>query len=234
MSTQPVTATSGRVAPLPVPGAVVSAARVTIVSAGLALGSAAAVAMLLWRPFPERDDFSYAGMAAVRDAAWAGFVVDAVGYAVAGVTLGLAVCLLTRGKGAGWANVGGVLTGLGSMLFAFGIYAFAVVGWYATEPAALPEPAGTAFMSYFGDHLGHLMGPMGAGFLAFNVGVLLLSVALWRSAAVPRWLPITIAALTIGQFVTPDALLDVEQALLMASFVAVAWFTFAARPRAAS
>jgi hypothetical protein len=64
--------------------------------------------------------------------------------------------------------------------------------------------------------------------------VLLLSVALWRSASVPRWLPIAIAVLTIGQFAMPNALLDGEQALLMASFVAVAWFTFAARPRAAS
>ena len=61
------------------------------------------------------------------------------------------------------------------------------------------------------------------GWLAV-LGVLLLCVALWRARAVPKWLPIAIAVLSVAQFVTPAALLDVEEALTMLAFVPVGWF----------
>ena len=170
MSTEPATAAPGRAVPFPAATATVRRARVTTVAAALALGSVTVATILLWHPYPARDDFSYEGFASVRDAAWAGFVVDCVGYGVAGVALAIAVCLLVPGRGATLATVGAVPTAVGAMLFAAADYVFAAVGWYATEPDALSRDAGAGLMSYLGDHLGHLAGPQIVGFLLMSVG----------------------------------------------------------------
>jgi hypothetical protein len=206
--------------------------RPAIVAILLVMGAAAVTTALLWHPGPQRDDFSYAGLRPVRDAMWTATLIDAMGYASATIALSIAVCLLAPARGSRWANIGAVLTSLGGIAFATGEFAYSALGWYATATDVLPVDTGTALMSYVEDHPAHMITPVIAGFLALNIGVLLLSTALWRSRSVPRWLPLATVVLTIGQFAgLPNRALDVEQSAVMVVYAAVAWYLIRATAR---
>lgn len=201
--------------------------RARLIAAGLTIGPLLSAGVLVFRPGPERNDFSYASMAAVRDGAWLGAVIDHLGFVLLSLALPLAVCLLVRAaRGARLATIGSALVLVGGMFFASGFYALYLMGWYATAPEALSAEDGTGFMSYIENNLAHVLGPQAAGFLAFNLGTLLLCAALWRSRSVPRGVPAAIAVLTVGQFLLPSAALDVAQTLFLVSLVPVAWFTW--------
>jgi hypothetical protein len=183
------------------------------------------IGFLLVRPGPSRTDLSYAAVAAGRDAAWIGHLIECAGYGLAGFGLAVAACIVVQDRGAAWANVGAVLIASGGVLFAAMGYAVGVLGWYATETAALPAADGSALLAYLADHPAPLATADVLGFVLLSIGTLLICVAFWRSRALPSAVPITIAALTLGQFIPwPDRLFDVEQAALMASFLAVAWY----------
>jgi hypothetical protein len=195
-----------------------------IVAGALALGSAAAATTLLWSPQPERGDFSYASVAAVRDAAWAAAVIDGFGFTIAAFTVAIAVCLLAPARGKVLANIGAVLTAAGGTLFASGVISYGVLSWYATAPDAMSAEAGTALMAYFADNPMRIAMFQGAGLILFTLGGLLLSVALWRARSVPRWLPTAWAVLTVAQFgIESSRILDFVQAAVMAIFVLIAW-----------
>ncbi len=204
-----------------------SGLRARLIAAGLVIGPLLSAGVLTFRPGPERDDFSYASFAAVRDGAWLSAVIDHLGYVLLSLALPLAVCLLVRaGRGARLATIGSALVLVGGMFFASGFYAFYLMGWYATAPEALSAENGTTFMSYIENNLAHVFGPQAAGFFAFNIGTLLLCAALWRSRSVPRAVAPVIAVLTVGQFLLPSKALDVEQTLFLLSLLPVAWFTW--------
>lgn len=195
----------------------------------LAGGALAVSAMLIWRPWPERNDLSYAGLASVRDSAWIGSVIDGLGLAAAAVALGLAACLLAPVRGAAWANVGAVVTGFGGLAFGAGTVSFAVLGWYATATEAIPADVGATLLGYVEDDFGRIGILVMGGFLLFTVGSLLLMVALWRARAVPRWLPIAFTLLTVALFAgLPGRVLDVVQAVQVASLTLVAWYLWRA------
>jgi hypothetical protein len=227
MSSQSVAATPAASVSAPV-----SRARLMIVISALALSSAAVAAVVLWHPWPERDDFSYGATAASRDATWVAMLISGLGYAIAAVTLSLAVGLLVRGRGAGWANLGAVLTTVGGVLFGSAGYGIAVLAWYATATEAIPAGSGAALLTYVENNAARAFAPTIAGFLAFHVGVLVLAVALWRARTAPRWLPIVMAVAVLAQFAAPtDRILDVVQAAVMVTFIAVAWYALRAGVR---
>ena len=130
----------------------VTRSRRMVVATALTVGAAAIAAMLVVRPWGERDELAYADLSPVRDGMWAGILVDALGFAVVGVCLGLAVCGLARTRGATWATVGALFTGLGGIAFAMGAFAFASLAWYATETAALSAADGAKVLDYVSDH----------------------------------------------------------------------------------
>jgi hypothetical protein len=199
-------------------------ARVAIAALALTLGAVATAAAVLWRPWGERNDFAYASLAPVRDAAWAGSVLDGLGIAAAGIALGIAVCLLAPARGAVWATTGAVLTGLGGVAFSAALVAFGVLAWYVTATDAIDAEAGTALLAYFEENPARIAVLQVPGFLLFTIGTLVLMVALWRARSVPRWLPIGVALLTVAAFIVPGRALDVVQALQMLSLVGVAWY----------
>jgi hypothetical protein len=196
--------------------------RTGIVSAVLALGAVAIAVIVLWQPWGERDALSYADIAPHRDAAWIGTLIDGLAIAAVGVTLAIAVCRLVPARGAALATVGSVLTGFGGVAFFAGMFAFGSLSWYATSTDALPADTGSAFMTYVNDNPGHVMLPQMIGFLLYTLGSLLLMGALWRSRAVPRWLPIAFLVLTVGVFATGGVLLNVIQAVQTLLLVPVA------------
>lgn len=199
--------------------------RARIVAVVLAAGAVAVAAVLLWHPFGERNDLSYAALAPVRDAAWAGAVIDGLGFAAVGVALGLAACLLAPARGAVWASTGAVLTGAGGIAFCAGMYAVAVLAWFVTATEVVPPETGTELMAYVEENFGRVGALQMAGFLLFTVGALVLMVALWRARSVPRWFPGGFAVLTLAAFAPlPSRVLDLVQAVQFGSLVLVAWW----------
>lgn len=196
----------------------------TLVASGLALGATAVASVLLWHPWPTRDRFGYGDIAPIRDEMWLALVVDAIGFAVVGVTLSIVVCALVRSRGVVWATIGSVLTTLGGITFAMGEFGFATLSWYATETDAIPVEAGTTLMAYTVDHPEHGMVVQMAGFLLFTLGPILLLVALIRARSVALWLPIALLILMAAQFApVPSRILDLVQAAIMALLVVLAW-----------
>lgn len=210
---------------VPGPGARTASTVAKASTALLGLGAVAVAVTVLWQPWGGRDRFGYADLAPHRDAAWLGTMIDGLGFAVVGITLGLAVCLLAPARGAAWANAGAVVAGLGGVAFCAGMVSFGSFAWYATEPRALPVDRGTALMTYVVDHPGHLLGLQMAGFLLVTLGSLVLMVALWRARSVPRWLPIGYAVLAVANFAADGVALNLVQAAQMLSLLAVAFFT---------
>lgn len=198
--------------------------RTAVIAAILTLGAVAVAVVVLWQPWGQRDQLSYAAIAPHRDAAWLGTVIDGLGFAAIGIALGLAVCILAPGRGSTWANVGAVMTGFGGVAFCGGVVSFGSFAWYATDTDAIPADSGTALMTYLNDHPAHLMGLQMAGFLLITLGSLVLIVALWRARSVPRWLPIAYLVLTIGVFALSGVALNIVQAVQALSLVAVAFF----------
>ena len=202
----------------------ISQGRTTIIAVALGLAAAAEAAVLLWNPWPARDDLSYDAVAPVRDDTWLGITIDALGFGTMAVMLGLAVCVLVRARGSRWANAGAVLASLGGVLYAMGAFAFAAFSWYATETEAISAKTGTALMEHAEDNPEHILLPQMAGFLLFTVGSVLLSVALLRARSVPLWIPAGVLLLTVGTFLpVPSRALDLVQAALMAVLIVLAW-----------
>jgi hypothetical protein len=198
-----------------------------IVAAALALGSLTVVILLIFADGLPDKHFTYADVAPGRDATWAALLVDGLGFAVAGIALALAVAQLARSRGAAWANTGAILAIVGGLAFCAAEFGYGVLIWYAT---ALPAGTGGQLITQMQDNPGHIRGVQVAAFLAYNLGVLLLCVALWRAGTVPRWLPIAIAVLTLAQFAMPSALGRIEEAVTMLSFVPVGWYLMRGLP----
>lgn len=209
---------------------VLSQARRILIAAPLILGGLAVAVVLVMVPWGERNELSYEALAPLRDAAWAGIVVDALGIAAVGVCLALVVAQLVPGRGAVWANVGGVLTAAGGVLFAMGMYSFGSLAWYATDPAAISPSGGAALLDHAVANPQHGMLLQIVGFLAFTLGTLLLSVALLRAGTVTRWLPIGVIVLTVALFVAPGRVQDLAQAaqLLVLAGIGAAYLRSAA------
>jgi hypothetical protein len=117
------------------------------------------------------------------------------------------------------ATVGALLTGLGGVGYGAGFFAYGALGWYATSPA-LPAPAGSALLAYADDNALHVFGPQIAGFLLAALGCQLLAVALWRSHATPRWLPVAVPVTFLLAILAGTGIaFDVVNALFMATFL---------------
>jgi hypothetical protein len=196
----------------------------SLVAGALALGALIVAALLVVRPWGERDEFGYDDVAPIRDDAWAGIVADGLALAIVAVTLSIAVCSLAPRRGRVWATVGAALTTIGGIVFASGAAALATVLWYATDEATVPADVGTDLVKLIADgDASHATVLQMAGFLAYTVGTLALSVALLRAGTVTKWLPIAFIVTTITQFApVPARVLDFVQVGAMALLVVLA------------
>ena len=225
MSTQHELSTppSSTTVPLtPDPGATRTLARALAVVTSL--GALAVVAVLVWRPWVDRNAFGYGDIAPRRNAIWAGSLIDGLGFALAAVGVGIAACWLAQGRGRGFAVPGALLMAVGGITFAMGSSAFAAAGWMATSDV-ISEKAGRALLHSVGSEGSQVFVPAAVGFLVTTLGSLLIAVALLRARTIPTWIPISLIVLTLAQFVPlPSRLLDVIEmgATLTFALVAVA------------
>ena len=210
-----------------------STARIRVAAAGLAMSAGTVAVLLATKPWGDRLDSSsdefldYDQLLEVRDAAWASMLVDGFAYAVIGLTLGLGVLHLARGRGRLAALVGAVLTTAGGVLFAMGAGSFATFAWFATAPG-LPDDAGRSLVDYANDHVGHVIGADMAGFVVFTLGSLVLSAAVVRARVVPLPAVMVFVLATLAQFAIPtgnDVLnyVQIGTMALLIAFAAVVW-----------
>ena len=203
-----------------------STARIRVVAGALALAALTIAALLLTTPWGDRYDSSadevldYDGLAAIRDSAWAGMLADGFAFAVLGLSLGIVVCHLARGRGRVAALVGALLTTAGGILFAMGGLAFATLTWFAS---GIAEESGRSLVDYANDHPGHLLGATLAGFLLYTVGGLVLAFSLYRGRAVPVVAVAAYVVLVVAQFSPlPGRALDFLQIGTMALILCLA------------
>ena len=204
--------------------------RTRIIAAALAISAAVVAAVLLFRPWQVRNSFAYAELAPVRDAIWTAIFIDALAFVTVAISLALSVALAARTRGSRLANVGAFITIAGSVLFAMGAFAFVALVWLVTDTAVLPAADGARVLDAALTEMAHVVAPQALGFLLYTVGTLLLAVALFRSRAVPRWLPIAIVVATLLQFAAHDRALDFVQIGAMALWIVLAGFLFVREP----
>jgi hypothetical protein len=203
----------------------VSTTRIRLVAGGLAAAALTIAGLLVTTPWGDRYDSSsdevldYGRLADVRDGAWGGGLADGLAFAVLGLTLGLVVCHLVRGRGRIAALVGAALTTLGGVCFAMGSFAFATLTWFAS---GISEGAGRELVDYANDNVLHMLGATMAGFATFTLGSLVLAAALFRSRAVPAAGVAAYVLLVLAQFALTDRALDYLQIAMMALLVAFA------------
>jgi hypothetical protein len=217
--TEPTTSSPGR-------------SRIRVVAGALGAAAATVSVLLATTPWGDRLDsgadevLSYDKLVPVHDAAWPSMLLDGFAYAVIGLTVGLGVLHLARGRGRVLALAGAVITTAGGILFAMGAAGFAAIVWFAGADG-LSDGTGQALVDFANDHPGHLMGPDMVGFLLTTVGSLVLAGALVRSRAEPAYAVVAYVLMVLAQFSgMPGRALDflqIAMMLLLIGFAVVLW-----------
>lgn len=196
--------------------------RAALLWAVLGLSALAVAANLLLRPIPALEFEQFAAVQAARDGVWLFGLVSGFGTAVAYVAYGLTVCLLAPARGSVFATLGALCTGLGGIAFAMGLFSSTTLTWYATGAEAQAGQDGASVFASFVASPAHAFAPQIGGFLLGTVGIILLSIALWRSRSLPRVVAVAPAVLAVlGFFLDIAPLFDLSQALLMVSLVVI-------------
>jgi hypothetical protein len=165
-------------------------------------GVIALVGGVLWPEPAGGDWYAYADVAPIRDRWWTVLTVLAVSAAVAIPLQALAAMALVRQRGAGWATWGGAAMFLGTGLQVTGVAGWAALYYFATDPSG--DPAAVApLLETAGDDL-RLFGVAAAGALIVALGTAAQAVGLWRSGALPRWVPIVSLAI-VPTFFLPNS-----------------------------
>ena len=177
--------------------------RVGFVSLVLALTAVASLpGGLLWpSPAGGGETYTYADIQPLRDRWWMLLVFLSANLILNVPAQALATVMLVRRRGAAWATAGGAVMWIGTALYAVGVGGWAATYYFATAPA-VGEAAGSAVMDAAADDMLHLFVAMITGSLMVAVGTVIQSVGLWRSHAVPRWIPL-LWLTTILTFVIP-------------------------------
>ncbi|MEV6281998.1 hypothetical protein [Kribbella sp. NPDC051770] len=175
--------------------------RVGLVALALTVTSLTAVpGGLLWpEPSGGGETYTYADIQPLRDRWWGLLVFLSAALVLNVPAQAFLTSLLVRARGATWATVGGVVMWIGTALYAVGGAGWAAAAYFAT---GVDAPAGSAMMDAMNADTAHLFGPMITGALLVAVGTLIQVVGLWRSHAVPRWIPLA-AATILFTFVVP-------------------------------
>jgi hypothetical protein len=155
---------------------------------------------VLWpNPSGGGETYTYADIQPLRDRWWGLLLVLAVGALLGVPAQALLTAYLVRARGAAWATAGGLLMWIGIAFQAVGVAGLAAAYYFAT---GVDAAAGTPVIGSANDDLLHLFGPLLGGALVVALGTVIQAIGLWRSHAVPRWVPVLVLFIVIS-FVVP-------------------------------
>jgi hypothetical protein len=211
-----------------VPGASESAARtrITIVCVVLALTGLAAIPIgLLWPGSSNSGTVLTVGdVQSYRQTWWVLIMSGAVLTSLNVPAQAIAVLTLVRERGAKAATWGASLMWVGAVLESVGLAGFAAAYFYPSDPSVSHEAGAAVFTSIAHDHI-HLLAVQLPGHLLSTIGILVQAVALFRSQAVPKWVPIISLSILVT-YVIPGshAIGLVTQLPLAATCLALAYY----------
>ena len=183
---------------------------------------------LLFPAAGETGVFSYPALAADPSFAWVFFTLTGVNLVLAALPVALAAVLLVPGRGWRWVTAGFPVVLLGAASYAVGVGGWAMVSYFAVGSTALDPATAAKFVASINDDALHSLAPAATGAIVVVLGVLLLSVGLWRSHNVPRWVIVLAVVGSIITFVLPTSgivgvAVETPQAL---SGVLIGWFAW--------
>jgi hypothetical protein len=162
----------------------------------------AIVGSLLWPEPAAGDWYTYRDIAPIRERWWAVLTALSVGLVLNVPAQALAALILTPDRGAMWTTAGASLMWLGTGLYAVGVGGWASVYFFGNHPA-LDVANGTRLLDQVADDP-RLFAVALPGALLVALGTVVQAVGLWRSRALPRWVPIL--SLTIAlSFIAPGS-----------------------------
>jgi len=187
--------------------------------------------------FPRTADGGVISLAAIeadRASTWAIFLAAGTNIVLAVATTAIASLLLVPARGWRWATAGFAVALAGGAAYAVGVGGWAMVSWFAGDPALTADARVALVQAVNGDAL-HGFAPALVGALLLAIGGILMAIGLWRSGNVPRWVAVLLVA---GGFMTflprPGGLANVIFELPQAvSGVMVGWYLWR-RSRVAS
>ncbi len=173
--------------------------RVGFVALALAVTALAALpGGLLWpEPSGGGETYTYADIQPQRALWWGLLVSLSVNLIINVPAQALLTVLLVRARGAAWATTGGIILWIGTALYAVGGAGWAAAYYFATAPGVDPS-----VIDRINDDAAHVFGVMIPGALLVAVGTVIQAVGLWRSGAVPRWIPLLWLTI-VATFVVP-------------------------------
>jgi hypothetical protein len=207
--------------------------RIGIVAVVLTVTAVLAMpAGLLWpSPSGGGETYTYADIEPLRDRWWALLVFLSANLVLNVIAQAIATIVIVRRRGAGWATVGGTVMWIGTAFYAVAVGGWAAAYYFATAPG-VDVAAGTAVMEQAADDPVHLFGPMITGALLVAIGTLIQVVGLWRSRAVPRWIPVLMFTIAFTFVIPGNGLAGLITAVPMtAASLGIAYY--ACRPRPA-
>jgi Domain of unknown function (DUF4386) len=177
----------------------------------------------------------YASIASDRGYLWTFFVVAAVQMIVGACAAALAAWLLAPGRGARWATVGGSLVWLGAAIYGVGVGGWAAVYFYGSDPVALDPATAGRLIDHVNDDTARMLAVPVGGALLVALGSLLIAVALWRAATVPRWVPALGALSAVATIVLPPDTVAglVGEAVSSVTTIAIGYYAWRRHPVAA-
>lgn len=196
MATQTAAASADLAAATPV-----SRARLGLLTGTLAVTSVLGViGTVLW-PTGSGDFYTYDDVAPVRGRFFAVISVMAVLFLLNVPLQGLTGLAIVRRRGSAWATAGAALLWLGAAVQATGIAGWAMLYFFATGPS-LNASAGRPFLDAIDtDSRIFAFALIGEGLVI--LGTILQAVGMFRSRAVPWWVPV-LTLVIVGSFVLPS------------------------------
>lgn len=181
--------------------------------------------------FPAEGDaelFSYSSVARDKAFLWPFLTLAGVNIVVTVVPAGLAALVLVPARGWRWATAGFAIAVVGAALYAVGIGGWAMVYFFAADSTALDAATASAFIDSVNADAFRIFASAGFGAVLVALGVLLLSVGLWRSGNVPKWIVVVGVVGTTIPFVVPadgvvKALVESPQAV---TSVLIGWYAW--------
>ncbi|TCO34603.1 hypothetical protein EV652_102670 [Kribbella steppae] len=173
--------------------------RVGIVALLLALTAVAAVSGgLLWpEPAAGGETYAHSDIQPVRDLWWGLLVVLSAALVINVTAQALLTTFLVRRRGSAWATTGAVMMWIGTALYAVGGAGWAAAYYFATAPGV-----DASVIERINDDSAHLFGMLIPGALLIALGTVIQAVGLWRSHAVPRWIPLLWLTI-VATFIVP-------------------------------